>query len=944
MKILKWSVVLCLAGFTSFHSPPKQVPSPETIQKIYREAETLFAIDNPTVTTDSLALTKYLLIAKWLEGNKEKANIRLNCYEKIGILKQSYGSYSKALDYYQKAIEIQRLNKLSDSLLFRPYLYSGNLYYQLTNFDSTIHFLKKAEGLLALYPDLNEIDRLYNSFGAIYYESGNYSQSINYFLKAIAVTIEPGIYKDYATYSHQNNIASALRHLHHFDSAASIYKKLVSLNTQLNQNYINQVYINLGTTYLEQSRPDSALVYLNLVKDPKQKNTVVFQNKLGQAYLQKEEYGKSRKHLMQSLLLHEKEIIGNNFFKDNNIGFTYHLLGDLSFKKGAFQDAIRNYQQSIIQLDYDFNDTSAFNNPRDYISGFSSFYLFESLVAKARCMKIIHEKNPDVKYLRGTIDTYRSAFRFANYILKLFDNENARLFAAELVLPTYKEAVAFLLDQYEQTRDQEHLEQAFYWAEKSKANALFINLRESEIKSFAGLPDSLLKKERNLKFALSRLFLQMDNAKNQEEIQQVQNQIRDNELALSRLQDRFHDYPEYFNEKFTFDSLNLSFIQEEVLDGKSALLSYFFTSHSLSLFMVLQDQLLYYPIFWDEASEELVQDFILELRNIEPGRPYQGSSMARQLYQKLLEESQGKLAGIHDLILIPHQNLNGIPFEALEYREGKYLIEKYSVTYQYAASLFQLSRRNAIDLNNTLVIAPFASGQATYTYKPLPSSETETRNLSGISLTNEKATKDNFMLQKDSASLIHLATHAVANSEHPSRSFIVFYPGSQQDEGNYKLYAQEIYQTSLHNTGLMFLSACETAFGKLHQGEGIMSLSRAFAYAGCNNLITSLWKAEDHTTAYISNRFYHYLEKGSSIAESLRRSKIDFLKSGEYAQFHKPSYWSHLVFIGNPPMDTPRLGSKWIVYLGGLVTVVLIWLVFVRKGRWEALPTTTTSA
>ena len=43
-----------------------------------------------------------------------------------------------------------------------------------------------------------------------------------------------------------------------------------------------------------------------------------------------------------------------------------------------------------------------------------------------------------------------------------------------------------------------------------------------------------------------------------------------------------------------------------------------------------------------------------------------------------------------------------------------------------------------------------------------------------------------------------------------------------------------------------------------------MSLSRAFAYAGCPNIITSLWKAEDRTTAYLTQQLHYYLEKYKS--------------------------------------------------------------------------------
>ena len=49
----------------------------------------------------------------------------------------------------------------------------------------------------------------------------------------------------------------------------------------------------------------------------------------------------------------------------------------------------------------------------------------------------------------------------------------------------------------------------------------------------------------------------------------------------------------------------------------------------------------------------------------------------------------------------------------------------------------------------------------------------------------------------------------------------------------YKIFAHELYNLQLPKTQLVFLSACETGSGKISQSEGALSLSRAFAFAGC---------------------------------------------------------------------------------------------------------------
>jgi CHAT domain-containing protein len=148
--------------------------------------------------------------------------------------------------------------------------------------------------------------------------------------------------------------------------------------------------------------------------------------------------------------------------------------------------------------------------------------------------------------------------------------------------------------------------------------------------------------------------------------------------------------------------------------------------------------------------------------------------------------------------------------------------------------------------------------------------------------------------------VIHLATHAEANDSDPLRSFIEFYGLKGDADTIHRLYEQEIYHLDMKSTRLVILSACETGAGLLVNGEGIMSLSRAFSYAGCKTVITSLWKADDIATAFISRRLHHYLQKGFRKDEALQKAKIDYLESNDIEPGHKtPAYWAHLVLIGD---------------------------------------------
>jgi CHAT domain-containing protein/tetratricopeptide (TPR) repeat protein len=79
---------------------------------------------------------------------------------------------------------------------------------------------------------------------------------------------------------------------------------------------------------------------------------------------------------------------------------------------------------------------------------------------------------------------------------------------------------------------------------------------------------------------------------------------------------------------------------------------------------------------------------------------------------------------------------------------------------------------------------------------------------------------------------------------------------------------------------LAVLSACETGLGDVAGGEGAFGLQRAFHMAGTRNVIASLWKVPDQSTAALMALFYRNLwEKNLSPMESLRQAQLEIYKN-----------------------------------------------------------------
>jgi CHAT domain len=74
-----------------------------------------------------------------------------------------------------------------------------------------------------------------------------------------------------------------------------------------------------------------------------------------------------------------------------------------------------------------------------------------------------------------------------------------------------------------------------------------------------------------------------------------------------------------------------------------------------------------------------------------------------------------------------------------------------------------------------------------------------------------------------------------------------------------------------------------------------------------------LWKADDKSTAWIIQRFYHYLQNGVPAAAALQKAKLDYLQSPDIEKrFKSPNYWAHLVLTGIPEREKNSLRWLWV--------------------------------
>jgi CHAT domain-containing protein/Tfp pilus assembly protein PilF len=144
--------------------------------------------------------------------------------------------------------------------------------------------------------------------------------------------------------------------------------------------------------------------------------------------------------------------------------------------------------------------------------------------------------------------------------------------------------------------------------------------------------------------------------------------------------------------------------------------------------------------------------------------------------------------------------------------------------------------------------------------------------------------------------ILHFATHALLNNQHPQLSGIVLSLVDERgrpQEGFLRLH--DLYNLNLP-AELVVLSACQTALGKEIKGEGLVGLTRGFMYAGAPRVVASLWKVGDQSTANLMGMFYQaMLKKGLRPAAALRMAQIQMWKNNRWKA---PYHWAGFVLQG----------------------------------------------
>lgn len=350
---------------------------------------------------------------------------------------------------------------------------------------------------------------------------------------------------------------------------------------------------------------------------------------------------------------------------------------------------------------------------------------------------------------------------------------------------------------------------------------------------------------------------------------------------------------------------------QEQLKESEAILYYLFNQESAYVWLIQKNNLRVYKIDASEKNADLLTQVIDDLSH-PPGFGKPLSKLDEE-YKRRLKLSGillGKLADylpkIEELTIVSDGLLHQLSFVALlNPSSEQLLLNTHSVAYSLSLATDSWLRRVRASVNRSGAMLVVANSEQSFGRTDLPFVKEEVlavaslwgggKNRNVNALIDKNATKKKIAtLQSEDYEIMHFAGHAKVDWDSPGRTSLFL--ASDRDDDSARLMIDEIIRWRL-NAELVVLSACETAQGRLVDGEGIMGLSRAFFEAGAQRVIASFWRVEDGSSAYLMEQFYQsLLQNNNRPLFALQEAQRAVSKVPRWSH---PYYWSSMAYFGN---------------------------------------------
>lgn len=776
--------------------------------------------------------------------------------------------------------------------------------------------------------------------------TGDHTTTIALFMKNLQDAIAVFGETSNETITALDDLADAYYHIGDCDQA-EIYVKQILEIARKNPNIFSHLLFNvredIASVYICNGKYEDAILVLHdilsAIADP---DTFVTQDGyyqyiiyeyLHEAYFEQAKYDSALHYALRCLKT--MNATGTNYFYTNS--FDYVKLGNTYYALTKFDTALYYYRAAVNSYDVKPGSNSLFPSKK-----LNPNFVY-ALAGEASAL---FGSAPDSLF--QSIDILENAMRYSDSLRSSF-SEGSRLNFLSVRHFLTERKLCFLFQTGQKFA--EYGMEIFDLMEKNKGVALQELINNQEAMVIAGIPPQTIEKygryrkrigevEKSI-FESSTSGLQPSDSLTLTRFADFSAINVEYGLFLDSLS---YAFPKYHKLKYDRSTLSLAYVQDTLLQPDQTLIEFFTGDSAVYIFAVRPDTFAVHQIkrgpdfpldslvrqMRHGLTDYYVSQSALPSYELSTARAY--AQAAHVLYEKLIAPVAPLIPKNGNVIIAPDGVLGYVPFDALlagspenpeRYYSHDYFGNHHPISYAYSATLLR-EMRDKQHKNPPgqpmLALAPFFQGNPdallTWTdaaaealglsgtrdsISALPASGQEIKVVAGPfkgqTWYGAKATIDSFQRHAGQYRILHLSTHGKANDRVGDYAWLAFaQPGDTL--GFDKFYVKDIYNLSL-NADLVTLSACETGIGQLKRGEGIISLARAFAYAGAKSIVTTLWPVNDARTGELMRLFYRNLHKGMDKDTALWQAKKDFIQQHKKDGGAHPYFWSGFIPVGD---------------------------------------------
>lgn len=587
-------------------------------------------------------------------------------------------------------------------------------------------------------------------------------------------------------------------------------------------------------------------------------------------------------------------------------------------KKEAFDSAFSYYRLAFAQLRPGLDENGLLDaSAAPLIAGKNLSYVSSLITDKGDAYFEKFKKEAKPADGERALQVYKAAVRLLERSKTEQTSLDSKLFWRKESRRLFDHAVA-LCYQTGRTAD------AFYFFEKSRAVLL-----QDQLNELASLPGAEIVRQTEVKSRiLQNQWALNDPATDSATRNQLRQALFADQVVLNGLTAAIKaEHPLYFQSFVDSSFVSLADLGKSLLRTHRLLVELFEGEDAVYLLLALRDTVHFRKIDKD-TYQKTVALYTTYLRD--------GSRLNRErpLFLKTANDLFNLLFG--DLRLpagrmIVSPDVTYFPFEALVEALGptpSYLVERYAVSYAYSAR-FLLTDFGA---NGGKATGDFL-GVAPLRYPPdwrlasLTGSDESLHRIAGhfdepVTQVGPAAARTAFLKTFYNYRIVQLYTHA---SDSGSKGEpVIFFADSA-------LSFSEVMPEGKPVTGLVVLSACKTALGKMNTGEGMFGFNRAFAGLGIPASVSNLWVADDRATYRLTELFYQKLAEGLPTDVALQEAKKDFVRSAPNDRQTLPYYWAGTILAGKTERPLFNEKARWTKWLWAVPLVLLSVFFFARR-------------